>query len=82
MAIATISTKGQIVIPAKIRKMLGITARSKVRITVSDDNTKMVIEPLPDDPIESLTGIFANYQGSLADELIAERKKDIGSEEA
>ena len=81
MAIVTISTKGQLVIPAKIRKALGITSNSKVRVSLSDDKTKLLLEPLPDNPIETLTGLFENYTGSLAEELLNERKNDLGHEE-
>ena len=82
MAIVTISSKGQLVIPAKIRKALGIKSNSRVRVSLSDDKMKLLLEPLPDNPIETLTGIFENHQSSLADELLNERKKDIGNEEA
>ena len=82
MAIVTISSKGQLVIPAKIRKALGIKSNSRVRVSLSDDKMKLLLEPLPDNPIETLTGIFENHQSSLADELLNERKKDLGNEEA
>jgi len=82
MAIVTISSKGQLVIPAKIRKALGIKSNSRMRVSLSDDKMKLLLEPLPDNPIETLTGIFQNYHGSLADELLTERKKDLGNEEA
>ncbi|MFQ5674419.1 MAG: AbrB/MazE/SpoVT family DNA-binding domain-containing protein [bacterium] len=82
MAIVTVSQKGQLVIPAKIRKALGLKLNSKVRVTLSDDNAKLIVEPLPENPIETLTGIFENYQGSLANELLSERKNDLASEEA
>lgn len=82
MAIVTISSKGQLVIPAKIRKAIGIKSNSRIRVTLSDDKMKLLLEPLPDNPIEALTGIFENCRGSLADELLTERKKDLDSEEA
>ena len=73
MAIVTVSSKGQLVIPATIRKILGIKPNSKVRLTVSEDKAKILLEPLPDNPIETLTGIFANHPQSLAEELLKER---------
>ncbi len=39
------------------------------------------IRPLPDDPIELLTGIFYTYPGSMSAELLEERKKDDEIEE-
>ena len=82
MAILTVSSKGQLVIPVTIRKSLGIRTNSKVRLTISEDNTKAILEPLPSDPIEALTGIFKGHKGSLARGLVKERKKDMKREEA
>lgn len=82
MAIVTVSSKGQLVIPSAIRKALGIEANSRVRVTVSKDKTKVLLEPLPKNPIETLTGLFKSHPHSLADELVRERKNDLGKEEA
>lgn len=82
MAIVTLSSKGQLVIPSAIRKALGIEAYSRLRITLSEDKTRLLLEPLPDDPIETLTGIFKDHSGSLTEELLKERKSDLGKEEA
>jgi AbrB family looped-hinge helix DNA binding protein len=82
MAIVTISSKGQIVIPAFIRKTLGINPNSKILLTLSEDKTKALLEPLSDNPIETLTGIFKDHPVSLAEQLLKERKTDRGKEEA
>lgn len=74
MAIVTVSSKGQFVIPVSIRKALGIGPKSRVRITLSGDGKRAVLEPIPANPIEALTGIFKGYPGSLAKELLDERK--------
>lgn len=76
MAIANLSSKGQLVIPASIRKALGLENNSRVRLTLSKDKTYLVLEPLPANPIETLTGIFKDYQGNLTDEILEERIKD------
>ena len=81
MAIATVSTKGQLVIPAIIRKALGITPRSKVRIVLSEGRKAATLEPMPDDPIQTLHGIFQNHPGSLTDALLKDRKEDKALEE-
>ncbi len=80
MAVVTISSKGQIVIPVSIRKTLGINPNTKILLTLSEDKTKALLEPLPENPIETLTGIFKDYPDSLADELLEERKRDRGKE--
>ncbi len=81
MAILTVSSKGQLVIPASIRNSLGIKAKSKVRLTLSADQKRVILEPLPADPIQALTGIFKDHKNSLARELVAERRKDRVHEE-
>jgi len=82
MAIVKISEKGQLVIPVSIRNILGIQANTKIRVTLSEDKTKVVLEPLPSNPIEALTGIFKEHPRSLAAELLEERKKDLEQEES
>ena len=71
--------KGQIVIPKEIRDRLGIKPGKMVSLKVVGDHAE--IEPLPDDPIEHLTGILKHYKGSLAKELLEERKKDNQTDE-
>ena len=73
--ITTVSTKGQIVIPASIRKSLGLKPQSKLMIKLSDDHKRVWVEPLPEDPIESACGILAGER-SLADILLSERREE------
>jgi AbrB family looped-hinge helix DNA binding protein len=44
MSLATVSSKGQITLPAKIRAALGIRSKDKVRVVVRDD--EVVIKPV------------------------------------
>jgi hypothetical protein len=44
-----------------------------VDMTLVDDHLEL--RPLPDDPIELLTGIFKDQPHSLSDELLRERKR-------
>jgi AbrB family looped-hinge helix DNA binding protein len=73
MSVVRTSSKGQIVIPKKIREQLGITPGKKVLLRVVGDHAEMTL--LPDDPIKASRGIFKGG-ASLADDLLAERKKD------
>jgi len=66
--------KGQIIIPKEIRNKLGIKPGKVLSITLVKDHAE--IRPLPDDPIEFLTGVLEDYPTSLAGELVKERKKD------
>ena len=51
---ATVTSQGQVTIPAPIRKALGITKSKRVNITL--DNKKAILEPEPD--ILDLYGVF------------------------
>ncbi len=73
MPIVKASSKGQIVIPKKIREKLGITPGKRILLRVVNEHAE--ITPLPDDPIKEMRGILKGGK-SLAKELISERKKD------
>lgn len=57
MAIVKTSAKGQVVIPAELRERIGLRAGGKVLVTLADTG-KVVIEPVPDDPIEAACGML------------------------
>ena len=59
MTVTTVSTKGQIVIPAWIRKSLNLRPKSKLIVKLSEDKQRVLVEPLPEDPIESACGFLA-----------------------
>jgi AbrB family looped-hinge helix DNA binding protein len=80
MAVVKAYAKGQIIIPKDLRKKLGITEGKKMSLKLVEDHLEL--RPLPDDPIEFLTGIFKNHPHSLSDELLKERKKDNDLDEA
>ena len=56
MAIVKTHGKGQIIMPKDIRDKLGIKPGTNISIDLVDDHVE--IRPLPDDPIEFLTGFF------------------------
>jgi len=80
MTIVKTHGKGQIIIPKDIRTKLGIEPGKSVSVKLVADHVE--IRPLPDDPIEFLTGIFDTYPDSMSTELLEERKKDNEIEEA
>jgi AbrB family looped-hinge helix DNA binding protein len=80
MPIVKTYEKGQIIIPKEIRDKLGIKAGKVLSIKLVDDHVE--VKPLPDDPIEFLTGIFADHRVSMSTELLKERKKDNEIDEA
>ena len=74
MAIVKTYAKGQIIIPKGIRECLGIKPGKRLSLTVVGNHAEL--RPLPDDPIEFLTGIYKKERKSFAHELLKERKKD------
>lgn len=78
MPVVKTSSKGQLVIPAEIRKKLGIKPGQKVNLTVVDG--RAMITPLPEDPIKALRGSLKG-KPSMAKALLEERKKEVEHEE-
>jgi AbrB family looped-hinge helix DNA binding protein len=80
MPIVKTHGKGQIVMPKDIRDKLGIKPGSMLSVEYVNDHVE--IRPLPDDPIEFLTGIFETHPTSLAAEILEERRTDDQIDEA
>jgi len=51
MAIVKITTSGQISLPAPVRNRWGVS-----RVVVEDEGDRILIRPLPDDPIAAACG--------------------------
>jgi len=56
MSVVNVSHKGQVVIPAMLRKRFGIEPNSRVEVT--EINNEIVILPLPKDPIKQGRGFL------------------------
>jgi AbrB family looped-hinge helix DNA binding protein len=69
----TVSTKGQLVIPAEIRAELGIEPGTKIAITV--EGSRIVLQPVTERLIDEMHGVFQGGS-SATDELIEERRAD------
>ena len=72
------SSKYQIAIPKQIRDKLGI--KPGRQLAVREDHGRIVLTPLPDDPIRYLRGILKGGP-SLTKELLEERARDLEREE-
>ncbi len=73
METSVVTTKGQIVIPKKIRKSLGILKGSKVAFIEKDG--KIILQPLNKSYFESLAGVLGT-DGKLLKSLLEDKKKE------
>lgn len=74
--VATISSKGQVFLPAPVRERLGLTRGMQMTITVHDDNGDAItLEPSRPRPIRELRG-SVKCAGAALDYLQQERKRD------
>ncbi len=76
MTDVTVTSKGQIAIPAKFRKDLGIEKGTRLHIETRDG--EIVLKPLTDQYLDQTAGILKGPV-SLADKLLAERAADKSS---
>lgn len=78
MAAVRVSTKGQIVIPADVRRELGITPGTYV--AVSRRGKSVELTPIGDDLLAATRGMFKE-SGMSTDDLLADRAEDLALEE-
>ncbi|MDP2182998.1 MAG: AbrB/MazE/SpoVT family DNA-binding domain-containing protein [Actinomycetota bacterium] len=70
----TVSSKGQLVLPAELRRKYGIDAGS--RLVVVDLAGSIHLVPVADDPLGELRGLLQGVEGFSSAELIAERRDE------
>jgi AbrB family looped-hinge helix DNA binding protein len=73
MAIVKTTVKGQVVIPAKLRKKYHIVKGTKVKIIERDG--EIIIKPLLTDPVKEARGIFKGGNSAIKT-LLSERAKE------
>jgi AbrB family looped-hinge helix DNA binding protein len=72
--ISRATTKGQVIIPAALRKKFNI--RKGTRIAIFEGEGRVIVmEPLPDDPIEASRGMLKGPT-SILDSLIKDRREE------
>jgi len=69
-----VTTKGQVVIPSKIRRRLNIKRGTKVYIE-EDGHHNIIIKPLNEEYFGHVAGIL-NTKGRLSRQLLEERTKE------
>ena len=73
---ATISSKGQMVLPAPVRKRLGLRKGMRVNISFAEDGgDRLIVQPVTPLRIEELRG-SVECAGAALDYLHEERKRD------
>jgi AbrB family looped-hinge helix DNA binding protein len=66
--------KGQIVIPASVRRKLGIREGTRIQIDVDEHTQKIILTPITRETIHSLRG---KYRGKgLLKALMAEKQRE------
>jgi AbrB family looped-hinge helix DNA binding protein len=78
MDVAYVSRKGQLVIPVRIRRKLGIKPGSKVCFVECGDD--ILFQPITKEYLHSMAGTLKS-DTPVTDELLAERKNDRAREE-
>ncbi len=79
METASVTSKGQLVIPARLRRKYGIEPGTKV-LFVERDN-EILIQPVTKEYVRSVCGLFRSESSATA-QLLKERGKDKEREEA
>ena len=70
----TTTTKGQLVIPASVRRQLGIKTGTRIQVEVDEANAQIILTPITREYIHSLRGTFKG--SGLVKELEASRARD------
>jgi AbrB family looped-hinge helix DNA binding protein len=76
---AYVTSKGQLVVPARLRRKYGIKAGTK--ICFIERNGEIVFRPVTREYIRSVCGMF-KIDGSVTEELLKDRARDKEREEA
>ena len=69
-----VTNKGQIVIPAEIRKKLGIKAGTKIWIEMDEENQKLILTPITHQHVHSLLGKYKSL--GLLEELMEDKRRE------
>jgi AbrB family looped-hinge helix DNA binding protein len=77
VASSIITRNGQVVIPAKIRRHLGL--KTGTRIYFYEENGEVRIVPVTPEVIERNFGIFKDMKGKLKKALMEEKKHSKGT---
>jgi len=77
---ATVSSKGQVVIPSALRKKLRIVGGT--RVAVSEKNGEITLNPNPYDALLALEGCLSHVEEDVEAWWMEEKRKEREREEA
>lgn len=70
----TVTSKGQLVIPARLRRRYGI--KKGTRVAILEEENRLILQPLTAVFVKSLVGWLGKKKPSALEYLLKERKKD------
>ncbi len=73
MTYATVTSKGQIVIPAKVRKKYGI--EKGTRLGIEEHGDELILRPITPEYLDKMAGVLKG-PNSLSKKLLQERLQD------
>jgi AbrB family looped-hinge helix DNA binding protein len=71
--VSTVTTKGQLVIPSKLRRKFGI--RKGTQVAFVEEEERLILQPLTPEYVRSLRGSLKGKPAAL-DYLLEQRKRD------
>jgi len=77
MATTVVTTKGQVVIPAKMRRKLNIKKGTKLHIEEKGD--ELILKPVTPEYLDRVAGVLET-KGKLSKALLKERARDRARE--
>lgn len=79
----TATQKGQIVIPASVRRKLGIKAGTRIKIDVDEHNHHIILKPITRESVAKFRGILRLTLGQkgAVEQLMEDRAEDRRREE-
>jgi AbrB family looped-hinge helix DNA binding protein len=78
--LATVSSKGQVVIPATLRKKYGLKAGS--RVSINDEDGRFTVIPNPFDALLALRGCLSHIEEDVEGWWMEEKRKEREREDA
>ena len=85
MTIQTISSKGQVVIPAQFRELLSLEKGTKIIMTFLENKKEILLSPVAKNPIDKVSGILSpvtktKHKDSEFKKMLQDKYKEMKNE--